>query len=198
MQVVRRDRAELVDEPARQPRAGGDLVAVLGEKVGEDVGAVDADAAHPGEVVQADVVDQHPVRLDAEQPREAALEPDRHVAEADGAVPRVEEGARDDADRVREVDDPGVGRRPLTCALGQFEDDRHRAERLGESTRAAITPEGWKLCLRDKDKNELYNLRSDPHEQHNLFSASEQKDVVSRLGAEIRRWQKHAGDSVEV
>ena len=69
---------------------------------------------------------------------------------------------------------------------------------LGESTRAAITPEGWKLCLRDKDKNELYNLRSDPHEQHNLFSASEQKDVVSRLGAEIRRWQKHAGDSVEV
>jgi arylsulfatase A-like enzyme len=69
---------------------------------------------------------------------------------------------------------------------------------LDESTRAAITPEGWKLCLRDKDKNELYNLRSDPHEQHNLFNASEQKDVVARLGAEIRRWQKHVGDGVEV
>jgi arylsulfatase A-like enzyme len=69
---------------------------------------------------------------------------------------------------------------------------------LDESTRAAITPDGWKLCLRDKDKNELYNLRADPHERQNLFDASEQKDVVARLGAEIRSWQKHVGDSVEV
>jgi hypothetical protein len=69
---------------------------------------------------------------------------------------------------------------------------------LDESTRAAITPEGWKLCLRDKDKNELYNFGSDPHERHNLFNASEQKDVVARLGAEIRSWQKRVGDSVEV
>jgi choline-sulfatase len=69
---------------------------------------------------------------------------------------------------------------------------------LDESTRAAITPDGWKLCLRDKDKNELYNLRADPHERHNLFNASEQKNVVVSLGAEIRRWQKQAGDNVEV
>ena len=67
---------------------------------------------------------------------------------------------------------------------------------LDESTRAAITPEGWKLCLRDKDKNEV--TPPDPHERHNLFSASEQKDVVARLGAEIRDWQKQVGDSVEV
>jgi arylsulfatase A-like enzyme len=69
---------------------------------------------------------------------------------------------------------------------------------LEESTRAAITPDGWKLCLRDKDKSELYNLRSDPHEKHNLFNASEQREVVARLGGQIRRWQKHVGDSVEV
>ena len=49
----------------------------------------------------------------------------------------------------------------------------HRAD--NESSRAAITPEGWKICLRDADKNELYNLRSDPHEEHNLYSQSDQK-----------------------
>jgi arylsulfatase A-like enzyme len=69
---------------------------------------------------------------------------------------------------------------------------------LDESTRALITPDGWKLCLRDKDRNELYNLRSDPLEQHNLFGASTQKDVVARLSAEIHRWQKHARDIVKV
>src|SRR5207237_8987897 len=38
-------------------------------------------------------------------------------------------------------------------------------EALNESTRAIVTPDGWKLCLRDKDKNELYNLRADPDER---------------------------------
>ena len=31
-----------------------------------------------------------------------------------------------------------------------------------ESTRTLVSPDGWKLCLRDKDLNELYNLRDDP------------------------------------
>src|SRR5207247_4198896 len=33
-----------------------------------------------------------------------------------------------------------------------------------ESTRTVVSPDGWKLCLRDKDLNELYNLRDDPRE----------------------------------
>ena len=85
-------------------------------------------APDPGQVVEADLVDDDPLRLDAEQPRERALEADRDVAEADGAVAGVEQRARDDPDRVREVDDPGVRRgaarararrsraRPAPCA----------------------------------------------------------------------------------
>ena len=39
-----------------------------------------------------------------------------------------------------------------------------------ESTRTLVSPEGWKLCLRDKDLNELYNLKDDPLETRNLYS----------------------------
>ena len=59
-------------------------------------------------MVEAHLVDDDALRRDAEQRRETALEPDRDVAEADGAMPCVEQRARDDADRVREVDDPRV------------------------------------------------------------------------------------------
>jgi hypothetical protein len=31
-----------------------------------------------------------------------------------------------------------------------------------ESTRTVVTPDDWKLCLRDKDPNELYDLKDDP------------------------------------
>ena len=44
-------------------------------------------------------------------PRDLALEADRDVAEADRPMARVEQRARDDADRVREVDDPCIRRR---------------------------------------------------------------------------------------
>jgi arylsulfatase A-like enzyme len=67
---------------------------------------------------------------------------------------------------------------------------------LDESTRAVITPDGWKLCLRDKDKNELYNLQKDPHEVDNLFGRTDCQEIVGKLTAEIHRWQKGAGDTI--
>jgi arylsulfatase A-like enzyme len=69
---------------------------------------------------------------------------------------------------------------------------------LGESTRAAISPDGWKLCLRDSDKNELYNLRSDPREEQNLFQSGRHKHVIAQLTDEIHRWQESVGDTVKV
>jgi arylsulfatase A-like enzyme len=69
---------------------------------------------------------------------------------------------------------------------------------MAESTRAAISPDGWKLCLRDTDKNELYNLRADPREEHNLYGNNNQKDVISRLTREIHHWQESVGDSAKV
>ncbi|PYK91571.1 MAG: hypothetical protein DME35_01695 [Verrucomicrobia bacterium] len=69
---------------------------------------------------------------------------------------------------------------------------------LGESTRAIVTPDGWKLCLRDKDKNELYNLRDDPDERHNLYVDASQSDTIKRLTDEIHLWQQRVGDTLKV
>jgi arylsulfatase A-like enzyme len=69
---------------------------------------------------------------------------------------------------------------------------------LRESTRALVSSDGWKLCLRDKDKNELYNLRDDPNETRNLYDDVSHRDVVSELSAQIRRWQAQVGDKLTV
>ena len=69
---------------------------------------------------------------------------------------------------------------------------------LGEFTRAIVTPDGWKLCLRDKDKNELYNLRQDPDERKNLFSDAGQTDTIKRLTDQIHDWQQKVSDTAKV
>lgn len=69
---------------------------------------------------------------------------------------------------------------------------------LHESTRAVVSPDGWKLCLRDKDKNELYNLRDDPGEQHNLYYDDSYRDAITELTGQIHRWQDRLHDKVRV
>jgi arylsulfatase A-like enzyme len=69
---------------------------------------------------------------------------------------------------------------------------------LHESTRAVISPDGWKLCLRDKDKNELYNLGEDPDERHNLYYIRMQSTAIEELTEQIHRWQERAADTVRV
>jgi hypothetical protein len=41
---------------------------------------------------------------------------------------------------------------------------------VDESTRAVVSPDSLKLCLHDRDLNELYNFRDDPLERQNLYS----------------------------
>jgi arylsulfatase A-like enzyme len=72
------------------------------------------------------------------------------------------------------------------------------ARAMKESTRTAVTPDGWKLSLRDTDKPELYNVRADPEERHNLAVRSEHAAVMARLTDEIHRWQERTGDRVRV
>ena len=67
-----------------------------------------------------------------------------------------------------------------------------------ESTRTVVTPDGWKLCLRDKDLNELYNLNDDQFETRNLYSDPQYASVISRLGSEIHRWQESTGDKLKL
>ena len=131
-EVVGRNRPELLEQLPRQRHLGRELVAVLGEQRREHVGAGDANGSDPREVVEADLIDLDVLRGDAEQRRQATLEPDRDVAETDRAMTRVEHGPRDDPDRVREVDDPRAGGRALAHSLGDVEYDRDCAQRLGE------------------------------------------------------------------
>ena len=67
-----------------------------------------------------------------------------------------------------------------------------------ESTRAVVTPDRWKLCLRDKDLNELYNLKDDPFETRNLYSDRQYASVISRLAGEIHHWQESANDKLKL
>jgi arylsulfatase len=67
-----------------------------------------------------------------------------------------------------------------------------------ESTRTVVSPDGWKLCLRDKDSNELYNLTDDPLETRNLYSVRQYASVISRLAGEIHRWQESVHDRLKI
>lgn len=67
-----------------------------------------------------------------------------------------------------------------------------------ESSRAVISPEGWKLCLSDLDKCQLFNLNDDPGETTNLFDSGRHKDVIARLTEKIHKWQKTVADKAKV
>jgi arylsulfatase A-like enzyme len=67
-----------------------------------------------------------------------------------------------------------------------------------ESTRTLVSPDGWKLCLRDKDLNELYNLNEDPIEMRNLYLDSQYAAVVSHFAAEVYRWQDATNDKLKL
>ncbi len=67
-----------------------------------------------------------------------------------------------------------------------------------ESTRTLVSPDGWKLCLRDKDLNELYNLKDDPFETRNLYSDAQYASVTSKLADEISRWQETTNDKLKL
>jgi arylsulfatase A-like enzyme len=69
---------------------------------------------------------------------------------------------------------------------------------MNESTRAVISPEGWKLCLRDHDLNELYNLQTDPIEAHNLYYQPDYRAIVERMTRDILSWQQTTDDTLKL
>ena len=77
---------------------------------------------------------------------------------------------------------------------------RRRAikDALEESTRAVVTPDGWKLCLRDKDMNELYNLNSDPIEAENLYQNIEHATFIEHGRTAICHWQEEVDDHLNL
>jgi len=73
-------------------------------------------------------------RLDAEQGGSRSLIADRHVAKSNCPVTMIKQGTRDNADRIREVDDPGILGGEPRHSLGDLQDHRHGPQRLGQST----------------------------------------------------------------
>jgi arylsulfatase A-like enzyme len=69
---------------------------------------------------------------------------------------------------------------------------------IDESTRTVVSSDGWKLCLRDKDLNELYSLRDDPLETRNLYADRQYASVISRYTDEIHRWQESTQDRLKI
>jgi hypothetical protein len=117
-QVVRRDRAELIKQPPRQPDLVRERVSIGVQDICQHVAAVEPHRTDPRQVIEADLVDEHPLRSHAEVLGELPLEVDRHVAQPDGAMARVERRPGDDSDGVGEVDDPRVVGCELARPLG--------------------------------------------------------------------------------
>lgn len=72
---------------------------------------------------------------------------------------------------------------------------RDEAKREGPSTRAIITQEGWKLCLNDRDRHQLFHLTEDPGETTNIFGQNGQRVRAGRLAQSIGEWQRSVGDT---
>jgi arylsulfatase A-like enzyme len=69
---------------------------------------------------------------------------------------------------------------------------------IGESTRTVISADGWKLSLRDKDLNELYDLNEDPQETRNVYYSGHHSKVIASCGDKIRRWQESTSDTIKL
>jgi arylsulfatase A-like enzyme len=64
--------------------------------------------------------------------------------------------------------------------------------------RTVVSPDGWKLSLRDTDKNTLYNLNDDPLETTNLYPDPAYREKIKFLEEKIREWQMRVKDVVKV
>ena len=62
----------------------------------------------------------------------------------------------------------------------------------------AVRTEKWKLILRDRVRNELYNLEEDPGEQKDLFPDPRSQAKVRELAGLILAWGRRVDDRVAV
>jgi len=67
--------------------------------------------------------------------------------------------------------------------------DAHAARRLSEIQKDVF--------LKPRPEEELYDVRNDPHQLHNLAGDAQRADVQSHLRGVLDRWTKETGDSVQ-
>ena len=59
-----------------------------------------------------------------------------------------------------------------------------------------FSPDGWKLCLHSRDRNQLFNLNQEPGEAANVYGMADHRQIVTRLAARIHAWQERVQDSL--
>jgi arylsulfatase A-like enzyme len=64
--------------------------------------------------------------------------------------------------------------------------------------RTVITQEGWKLCLSERDRHQLFNLHKDPCEMTNLYEIPHYQKEILRLRRMIDEWQAREKDPIEI
>jgi arylsulfatase A-like enzyme len=110
-------------------------------------------------------------------------------------VPVMQGAARHHGDVFLEWN-PATRRQVVRAPGGSSQEEAERAR--AEHTRAVITQNGWKLCLSDVDRGQLFHLQHDPYESHNLLDRESHGDQVQRLAEKIVAWQRATGDPVKV
>ena len=137
--VVARQHAEQGERRGREPGVVGSAAAEAGvtagarQHLGRAILAVDAQGAHPGEMVQPHVVELDALDRDAEHGREVDAHVPGDVAQADHPQRRVPpQQLGDQSGRVGEVDERGAGAsRSTTAAISSM--TGNGAERLGKA-----------------------------------------------------------------
>ena len=66
------------------------------------------------------------------------------------------------------------------------------------SFRTVIAPDGWKLSVSNCDRNQLFDLRSDPYECNNLYDKPGHEAKIKHLAGKIKEWQERIGDHVKL
>ena len=122
------------------------------------------------------------IGVDAEQLRELPLKADRDVAEADGAMSAVEQRARDDSHRVREVHDPGAVGGVCPHVLCDVEHDGNGAERLCEAARARRFLADAAASERKRLVREPRRLAADPDlDEHEVGAVDRAVELAGEL-----------------
>lgn len=71
------------------------------------------------------------------------------------------------------------------------------AEIWAARDRGALRPEQMDIFLAPRPAEELYNVKADPHQIHNLAGRSEYDDVLKEMRAVLDRWTEETGDTVQ-
>ena len=112
-------------------------------------------------------------------------------------VPLIK-GGRAGQDNVFIEWNPNSGAMKVKKGGTQLASKEELARLENEHTRAAVSPDGWKLCLSDTDKCQLFDLNKDPGETFNLYDSGRHEDIIRKLTATIHKWQETVGDKVNI